>query len=82
MTGPKPTTPSAKRINEGQQDNVVTPAQQQNVIPAICRSSLGPVQLAVYPSTNHYDAMVHSLADTLSWMRTLIDGGKITPTCT
>ncbi len=76
-----PSTPSAKRINQGEQDNVVLPSQQQALVPAMCRSSTGPVQLHIYPSTTHYDTMLHSLNDTLGWMRQLINDNQVDTTC-
>lgn len=74
-------TTSAKRINQGQFDNVVLPRQQEAVVPTLCLQSRGPVQYVVYPHNNHYDTMVHSFADTLSWMRQLREGQALTSTC-
>jgi hypothetical protein len=73
------TTKTPKRINSGEHDNVVLPSQQQGVMPALCQSSRGPVQLVIYPNTTHYDTMLHSLNDTLAWMRA-ISAGQTPPT--
>ncbi len=74
-------TSSAKRVNSGDHDNVVLPSQQQAAATTLCTSSSGPVQLSIYPNTTHYDTMVHSLNDTLAWMRSLISGGVPVSTC-
>jgi hypothetical protein len=72
---------SAKRINQGDADNVVLPAQAQAALPALCRSSKGPVQLALYPKSTHYDTMVHSFADTLEWMKAVQRGDSLPSSC-
>jgi hypothetical protein len=74
-------TSSAKRINQGANDNVVLPAQQAAALPQLCASSSGPVQLVVYPSTTHYDAMLHSFGDTVAWMRALESHQPVPSTC-
>lgn len=74
-------TSSAKRINQGQYDDVVLASQQNLAMPALCQSSTGPVQLVVYPGANHYNTMVRSLNDTLAWMRVLANGGTVPRTC-
>jgi acetyl esterase/lipase len=75
------TTSTPKRINQGEHDNVVLASQQQAVMPALCQSSQGPVQLVVYPNTTHYDTMLHSLPDTLAWMRALSAGQPQPTSC-
>jgi hypothetical protein len=74
-------TTSAKRINAGELDNVVLPAQQQAALPKLCASSRGPVQLGIYPHTTHYDTMLHSLADTLNWMAAVRKGQAVPGNC-
>lgn len=74
-------TPSAKRINQGQLDNVVLPAQQVDALPELCKSSLGPVQHVVYPTATHYNTMLQSFSDTLVWMRALLGGQSIGSGC-
>jgi hypothetical protein len=74
-------TPSAKRINQGELDNVVLASQQHAAVPQLCGSSQGPVQLVVYPHTTHYDTMLHSFNDTMAWMRALEHGEKAPSTC-
>ena len=78
--GAVPTT-SAKLINNGAQDIVVLPAQQTAALPALCASSLGPVQHVVYPAATHYDTMLQSFSDTLAWMHKVTGGDKIEPKC-
>jgi hypothetical protein len=75
------TTATPKRINAGEHDNVVLASQQQAVMPALCSSSKGPVQLVIYPGTTHYDTMLHSLTDTLGWMHALEKGEPGVSTC-
>lgn len=75
------TTNTAKRINQGELDNVVLPGQQQAVMPELCRTSRGSVQLVVYPHANHYDTMAKSFADTIGWMKALEKGEKPPTTC-
>jgi hypothetical protein len=75
------TTPSAKRINQGDRDNVVLPAQQEAALPELCGSSIGPVQYNVYPNTTHYTTMLHSFGDNLAWMRALSTGQTVGSTC-
>jgi Secretory lipase len=75
------TTRTPKRINQGQQDNVVLPSQAQSALTTLCSSSKGPVQLALYPNTTHYDNMVHSFKDTLEWMNEIRTGGNLPSTC-
>jgi hypothetical protein len=74
-------TSSAKRINEGALDNVVLPAQQQAVVPELCRSSTGPVEFKLYPTATHYTTMLQSLQDTLAWMRAITAGQTLKPDC-
>ncbi len=74
-------TDSAKRINQGANDNVVLPAQQAVALPKLCASSAGPVQLVVYSGTTHYDAMLHSFGDTIGWMRALENHQPVPSTC-
>lgn len=74
-------TTSAKRINEGQFDNVVLPRQQEAIVPTLCLQSRGPVQYVVYPNSTHYNTMVHSFADTLGWMKQLREGQALASTC-
>jgi hypothetical protein len=74
-------TPSAKRINQGERDNVVLPSQQTAAVPRLCASSLGPVEFAPYPTSTHYDTMLHSFSDTLAWMKTLSKGETVPSTC-
>jgi hypothetical protein len=74
-------TSSAKRINEGALDNVVLPAQQQAVVPDLCRSSTGPVEFKLYPTATHYSTMLISLPDTLAWMRAIVAGQTLTASC-
>ncbi|HSX01236.1 MAG TPA: lipase family protein [Candidatus Saccharimonas sp.] len=75
------TTASAKRINEGQFDNVVLPRQQTAILPTLCAKSRGPVQYVVYPNATHYNTMVQSLKDTLAWMADLRAGQPVAGTC-
>jgi hypothetical protein len=74
-------THTPKRINQGQNDNVVLPSQAQSGLNTLCVSSKGPVQLEVYPNTTHYDTMVHSFHDTLSWMQEILQGGNLPSSC-
>ncbi|GAC1372039.1 MAG: hypothetical protein NVSMB39_6260 [Candidatus Saccharimonadales bacterium] len=74
-------TVTAKRINEGAQDNVVLPAQQLAAVPQLCSSSKGPVQYMAYPNSTHYNTMLHSFTDTLAWMRNLINHGSVPSNC-
>lgn len=74
-------TPSAKRINGGDHDNVVLPAQQVAAAATLCSSSLGPVQYVSYPQTTHYDTMLHSFSDTLIWMHALSGAQSLPSTC-
>ena len=67
------TTTSAKLINEGKNDNVVLPRQQESILPIMCAKSQGPVRYVVYSAT-HYDTMVKSLPDTLAWMAGIRSG--------
>ena len=67
-------TSSAKRINGGTMDNVVLPAQQAAAFNTLCHSSTGPVQLAEYQGATHYDTMVRSFSDNVSWMHAIIAG--------
>ena len=78
-TGDAP-TPSAKRINEGRQDIIVPLMQQQAIIPTMCATSRGPVQLVQYNAT-HYNDMAVSVHDTLTWMQSLRKGDKPATTC-
>lgn len=73
-------TSSAKLINQGAHDNVVLPAQQEALAPALCQSSKGPFQLKLYPNATHYTTMAQSLNDTLGWMRSIIEGRDV-PGC-
>ncbi len=75
------TTSTAKLINSGQYDNVVLPAQQEAEAQILCGSSAGPVDLNFIPGATHYDAMVKTLHSTISWMHTLMLGGKVASTC-
>jgi hypothetical protein len=74
-------TPSAKRINEGVNDNVVLPSQQTAALPQLCASSKGPVQYLAYPNSTHYNTMLHSFVDTLAWMRSLTNRQTVPSTC-
>lgn len=74
-------TTSAKRINQGAEDNVVLPEQAQAALPAMCRSSRGPVELQIYPKASHYTTMVDSFSATVAWMKQLAKGGKPPSTC-
>jgi hypothetical protein len=74
-------TSSAKLINSGQFDNVVLPQQEEAAAQTLCNSSTGPVQLNFIPGATHYDAMVKTVHTVISWMHTLMDGGKVTSTC-
>lgn len=75
-------TPSAKRINQGDRDNVVLPSQQVPAAAALCASSTGPVEHKVYLNTTHYNTMLHSFGDTLAWMRALSTRQPVPSTCT
>jgi len=74
-------TPSAKLINSGSDDNVVLPSQQETAAKTLCASSKGPVQLKIWPKATHYDTMIVSLDDTLTWMKDLRDGVPVGTTC-
>ena len=74
------TTSSAKLINQGRNDNVVLARQAESVIPGMCRSSVGPVQLKRYNGT-HYNTMNLSLNDTLAWMKQVTSGQRPASTC-
>lgn len=80
ITGDQTTT-SAKRINQGQFDNVVLPRQQEAIMPTLCIQSRGPVQYVVYPQSTHYNTMAHSFVDTLAWMQQIRGGQALTSTC-
>jgi hypothetical protein len=74
-------TSSAKRINQGDHDNVVMPQQQINALPLLCQSSSGPVEYKVYPGATHYTTMLQSFNETTDWMRTIIRGQSVASTC-
>ena len=78
--GSVPTT-SAKLINTGALDNVVLASQQTAGTTQLCATSSGPVRQVVYPKATHYDTMLQSYQDTLTWMRTLNIGEKPNPSC-
>lgn len=70
-------TTSAKLINQGRLDNVVLTGQQEAFIPKLCRASKGTAGLKVYPNATHYNIMVQSFRDTLTWMQA-VDSGRPT----
>lgn len=74
-------TTSAKLINQGQQDNVILPGQQDYVLPKICRNSEGTVGYKLYPTATHYSVMVQSFQDTVNWMKTVTSGQTTTSAC-
>ncbi len=74
-------TASAKRINGGDLDNVVLPAQQAAAFPLLCASSTGPVGYYVYHGATHYDTMLRSFGDTTAWMKSLVNGETVPSTC-
>jgi hypothetical protein len=75
------TTATPKLINEGQDDNVVLPAQQEAAFTRLCASSLGPVKLTTYPGTTHYTVMKNSFSDSVAWMRNIVAGHPPATTC-
>lgn len=74
-------TASAKRILQGQQDNVILPAQQDPAIKKICANSQGPAELKLYPTANHYNIMVLAFFDNLSWMESIRAGKAVATSC-
>jgi hypothetical protein len=74
-------TSSAKLINEGGHDNVVLPRQQTAAMERICSNSKGPAQLKVYPAATHYNTMVMSFHDTITWMQSVAGGHTVPTTC-
>lgn len=76
------TTKSAKRVNTGALDNVVLPSQQTTGVNILCSSSSGPVSQVTYPKATHYDTMLQSFADTVTWMRSIGSGQVPASTCT
>jgi alpha-beta hydrolase superfamily lysophospholipase len=75
-------TDTPKLINQGQQDNVILPSQQQDAMTRVCANSRGPASLKLYDKTTHYTVMRTSFHDTLAWMDQVIHHSSSLPdTC-
>lgn len=61
-------TNSVKLINQGALDNVVLADQQTQMINRMCSSGNRIVNYKLYPKANHYNTMVISFRDTISWL--------------
>jgi hypothetical protein len=74
------TTTTPKLINQGARDNVVLAAQQPAAVAKLCQGG-GPVDYALYAEDTHYNNMVHSFANTLTWMQDIIHERPLRDTC-
>jgi acetyl esterase/lipase len=75
------TTRTPKFIAQGQHDNVILPAQQTSLLPVMCKSAKGPIQLTLYPTGTHYNVIPLSYADVTRWMNSVIAGQSVNSNC-
>lgn len=73
-------TPSNKLLNQGRLDNVILPSQTELARKALCKDG-NKVTAKVYPAATHYNTMVSSFQDTLTWMKSLRDGRTVPNNC-
>jgi hypothetical protein len=62
-------TITPKLINQGAHDNVILPAQSLAARDRLCHSSSAPISYREYSTATHYNTMVLSFQDTLTWMQ-------------
>lgn len=73
-------TASVKLINQGAQDNVILPRQSKAFLDRLCAAGNDSVVYKSYTAT-HYNTMVASFDDTMSWMGQVLAGEKPASTC-
>lgn len=73
-------TASNKLLNQGKFDNVILPAQTEQARKSLCKDG-NKVTAKVYPTATHYNTMVSSFQDTLTWMKSLRDGRTVPNNC-
>lgn len=73
-------TDSKKLINHGKLDNLVLPAQSDITAERLCRLG-NNLTYRKYPDATHYNTMVKSYNDTISWMKSVWANTNIVDTC-
>ncbi|MDP4038773.1 MAG: lipase family protein [bacterium] len=61
-------TSSYKLINQGAVDNLILPDQQNQMVDRLCKNGNKYVTYKLYNDANHYNTMVKSFKDVLSWI--------------
>ncbi len=74
------TSDTPKLLNQGALDNVVLADQQPAAVKAMCHDTT-PVDLAIYPKDTHYDLMVASFNNVLTWMQNVLAHKPLPTTC-
>lgn len=74
------TSPSLKLLNQGKLDNVILPSQTELARKSLCQDG-NKVTAKVYPTATHYNTMVTSYQDTITWMKSVRDGRTVPNTC-
>jgi hypothetical protein len=73
-------TDSKKLINHGKLDNIVLPAQSDIAAERLCRLGNNLIYRK-YPDATHYNTMVKSYNDTISWMKSVWANANLVDTC-
>jgi len=67
-------------ILQGTADMVVTPPSQEAFVTELCRRG-SRVTYLTYPAIDHAQTRIESFRDTISWMKTLAEGGRPKSSC-
>lgn len=73
-------TSSHKLINQGRLDNVILPSQSESARKRLCQLG-NSVTFREYGDATHYNTMLKSFQDTLSWMQAVSSGEAVPQNC-